>query len=72
MWNNAICSNKDGHGDDHTKWSNSERQILFDITYMQNLKRMIQMNLFTKQKMTYRLREWTYGYQGVKCGRGEG
>ena len=25
---------------------------------------MIQMNLFTKQKQTHRLREQTYGYQG--------
>ena len=24
---------------------------------------MIQKNLFTKQKQTHRLREWTYGYQ---------
>ena len=31
---------------------------------MQNLKKkMIQMNLFTKQKQTHRLREGTYGYQ---------
>ena len=27
---------------------------------------MIQMNLFTKQKETHRLREQIYGYQGVK------
>ena len=30
--------------------SNRERQISYDITYMWNLKKMIQMNLFTKQK----------------------
>ena len=31
----------DGPGDDHTKWSKSDRekQILYDITYMQNLKK---------------------------------
>ena len=29
-------------------------------------KKMIQMNLFTKQKQTHRLREQTYGSQGVK------
>ena len=29
---------------------------------------MIQMNLFTKQKQTHRLREWTYGYQGGRVG----
>ena len=25
-WNNAICSNMDGPGDDHTKWSKSDRK----------------------------------------------
>ena len=56
----------DGPGDYHIKWSKSdrERQISFDIAYMRNLKNMIQMNLFTKQLQTHRLREWTYGYQG--------
>ena len=29
---------------------------------------MIQMNLFTKQKLTHRLREQTYGYQSRKEG----
>ena len=24
-WNNAICSNIDGHRDYHTKWSKSEK-----------------------------------------------
>ena len=38
--NNAICSNVNGPRDSHTKWSKSdrERQILYDITYMWNLK----------------------------------
>ena len=27
---------------------------------------MIQMNLFTKQKQTHRLKEQTYGYRGDK------
>ena len=38
-WNNAICSNMDGPGDYHTKWSKSERerQIPYDITYIWNL-----------------------------------
>ena len=51
-WNNAICSNMDGPRNYHTKWSKSdrERQISYDITYMGNLKKMIQMNLFTKEK----------------------
>ena len=39
-WNIAICSNMDGPREYHTKWSKShrERQILYDITYMWNLK----------------------------------
>ena len=39
-WNNAICSNMDGPGGYHTKWSESdrERQIPYDIAYMWNLK----------------------------------
>ena len=49
-WNNAICSNMDGPIDYHTKWSNSnrERQISYDVTYMWNLKKLIQMNLFVE------------------------
>ena len=35
----------------------------YDITYMWNLKKMIQMNLFTKQKQTHRHRKHTYIYQ---------
>ena len=42
----------DGPRDYHTKCikSDRERQISYDITYMWNLKKMLQMNLFTKQK----------------------
>ena len=36
--------------------SDRERQISHDITYMWNLKKMIQMNLFTKQKQIHRHR----------------
>ena len=39
------------------------------ITYTQNLKRYIQMNLFTKQKNTHRHRKQTYGYQRGNPGR---
>ena len=40
-WNNAICSNIDGPRDYYTKWSKSdrERQILYDIIFMWNLKK---------------------------------
>ena len=37
----------------------SQRQILYDITYMWSLKRKIQMNLLTKQKETHRYRKQT-------------
>ena len=42
----------DGHWNDHTKWCKSERERqVHDIAYMvESLKKMIQMNLFTKQK----------------------
>ena len=51
----------DGPGDYHTKWIKSDREgQIYDVAYMQNLKKkMIQMNLFTKQKQTHRLREQT-------------
>ena len=32
-----------------------ERQISHDISYMRNLKKKIQMNLFIKQRQTHRL-----------------
>ena len=40
--------------------SERERQTLYDITYMWNLK-MIQMNFLTKQKQTQR--KQTHSYQ---------
>ena len=50
--------------------SDREKQISYDIAYMWNLKKIIQMNLFTKQKQTYRHRKQTYGYQRGKVGGG--
>ena len=50
-WNNAICSDMDEPRDTEWNKSDRERQISYDITYMWNLKKkMVQMNLFTKQK----------------------
>ena len=49
--------------------SDRERQISDDITYTRNLKTMIRMNLFTKQKQTHRLGKQTYGHQRGKVGR---
>ena len=43
-----------------------QRQISYDITYLQNLKKMIQMNLFTKLKQTHRLRKQMYGRGGKR------
>ena len=36
--NNALYSSMNAARDSHTKWSKLERQILWDITYMWNLK----------------------------------
>ena len=41
-----------------------QRQISYGITYIWNLfKKMMQMNLLTKQKQTHRHRKQTYDYQ---------
>ena len=39
-WNTTICSNLDGLGNCHIKWSKSdlERQISYNIAYMWTLK----------------------------------
>ena len=44
----------DGLGDYHTKWSKSgqERKIAYDLTYMKDLKKMIQMSWSTTQRLT--------------------
>ena len=47
----------------------SQRKEIPHITCMWNLKKMIQMNLVTKQKQTHKHRKQTYGYQR---GRGGG
>ena len=40
----------DGPRNHHTKWSQTEKdKILYDITYMWNEKKKLQVNLFTKQ-----------------------
>ena len=42
----------------NTEWSKSdrERQISYDIIYMHNLKKIMQVKLLTKQKQTHRQR----------------
>ena len=37
--------------------SQTEKELSYDITYMWNLKKLIQMNLFIKQKQTDRHRK---------------
>ena len=54
-WSNAIYHNKDGPGDDHTQWSDSdhtqtEKDKSHTISLIGGSYEMIQMNLFTKQK----------------------
>ena len=46
--------------------SQTEKDKYHDIAYIQNLKKVIQMNLFTKQKQTHRLRKQIYDYQRGK------
>ena len=51
--------------------SHRERQLLYDIIYMQNLtKKMIQVNLFTRQKQTHRLTKQTMATRGEGWGLG--
>ena len=66
-WNNVICSNMGELREYHTKWSKSERQISYDITVESN-KKMVQMNLFTKQEQTHRSQNPTCGYQRENVG----
>ena len=49
-WNNANGSNTDGPREYSSQWSKShrERQTLYDITDMWNLKKIQQMNLYSK------------------------
>ena len=58
---NAICSNTDGPRDYQTI---SQRQISYHLH--EKPKKIIQMNSFTNQKQTHRLRKQTYGYQRGK------
>ena len=40
FWNSAICNNMNGHGGYYAEWNrvDRERQILYDSTYIQNIK----------------------------------
>ena len=59
----SSWSNMDGHRDYHNKWSKSERQIPYDITYMWNLK------YDTNEPIYERETEQTGGCQGRESWR---
>ena len=54
--NDAICSDMDRSRDYHTKWSKSKKDSYHMISLICGIKflKMIQMNLFTKQKQPHR------------------
>ena len=55
--NDAICIDMDGPRDDHTQWSQSDRERSYHmISLMCGIKflKMIQMNLSIKQKQPHR------------------
>ena len=49
--------------------SEVKRQISYDIAYTENLKKMIQMNLFITQKQTHRSWKQIHGQQNEKVGQ---
>ena len=69
--NFTICNNMDGLGGYYANWNKSdrERQILYDITYMWNLKKYNKLVNITKKKQTHSYGEQTSGYQSGE-GRG--
>ena len=65
-WNYTICNNMDGPRADHTKWSKSEKEKYHMISLICGIWRIMQINLFTKEKQSHRHRKQTYGYQRGK------
>ena len=59
-----------GPGDYHPKWSKSgrERQISYDIAYMQNLKNEWYKWTYLQNRNRLTDSEWTDGYQGERVG----
>ena len=64
-WNNAICSNMDGPGDYHTKWSQTEKDKCIILLICGILEKNTN-KLIYKTEQTHRLREQRYDYQGEK------
>ena len=54
-WNFAICSNMDGLVRHYAKWNNSDRekQILYDITYVESKKYNKLVNITKKKQTNY-------------------
>ena len=63
-WNSAVCNNMDEPRVYYAEWNKSdrERQTLYDITYMRNLKKYNKLVTITKKQQTHRYREQTSGY----------
>ena len=55
----AICRDMNGLGKHYAKWNkpDRERQILYNMTYMWNLKKFSKLMNRTKKKLTHRYRE---------------
>ena len=67
--NNAICSNMmDPENIMLSEISQTEKDKCYMISQVKS-KKMIQMNLFLKQKETHRLQKQTYSYQRGKVGK---
>ena len=63
-----------GLGDHNTKWSKSDRekQISYDITYMQNLQKLLKLNYFWNQNRLTCLKNELMIYKGGSvCGGGD-
>ena len=60
----------EGPGDYLNKWSQRKTNIVWYHLYAESKKKLIQMNLFTKQKQMHRLRKWICDYQRGKVGNG--
>ena len=66
-WNSVICRDMDTLKDGHTEWSKSERekQILYNITNMWNLKKWYEWTYLQSRNRDKDV-ENKHGYQGGK------
>ena len=69
--NNAICSNKDAIRGYHAKGNESERerQLPYDITFMQNLKYDTNKLIYESDSQTWRTDLLLKGKAGGRVGR---